>query len=60
MDKFDNLLRKLNIDETYTKPVLKKVKFDSWQRNTLYGVPDINFMCDVLWLPNTKQGFIFY
>ena len=39
MGKFDNLLRKLNIDETYTKPILKKVIFDSVQQNTLYGVP---------------------
>ena len=59
MGKFDNLLRKLNIDETYTKPVLKKVIFDSVQENTLYGVPDMNFMADVLWLPTTKQGFKF-
>lgn len=59
MGKFDALLAKLNIDETYTKPVLKKVIFDSVQQNTLYGVPDMNFMADVLWLPTTKEGYKF-
>ena len=59
MGKFDALIKKLNIDETYTKPIREKVKYDSVKENTLYGVPDFNFMADTLHLPETKEGFRF-
>lgn len=49
------LLKKLNIDETYTKP-LKKPIWDSVKQNT-YPKQDYNFMADVLFLPETKQKY---
>jgi hypothetical protein len=49
------LLKKLKIDETYTKP-LKKPIWDSVKQNT-YPKQDYNFMADVLFLPETKEKF---
>jgi hypothetical protein len=59
MSQFSKLIKKLNIDETYTKPVRKStIKFDSVKANTLLQ-PDYNYMADVLYLPKTKSGYKF-
>ena len=57
MSKFTDLLNKLNIDETYTKPIKAKPILDSVKENTLYQVPNMNYMADTLWLPETKEGY---
>jgi|LakMenE01Jun11ns_1017448.scaffolds.fasta_scaffold9867824_2 hypothetical protein len=59
MGKFDSLLKKLNIDETYTKPITQKIIYDSVKQNTLYGVADMNFMADVIHFPTTGWGYRF-
>jgi hypothetical protein len=59
MSKFTDLLNKLNIDETYTKPIKAKPILDSVKENTLYQVPNMNYMADTLWLPETKEGYHF-
>lgn len=59
MGKFDALIKKLNINETYTAPIKQKVIFDTVRENTLYAVPDMNFMADVIHLPTTDKGFRF-
>lgn len=59
MGKFDALIKKLNIDETYTAPIKQKVIYDTVRDNTLYGVEDMNFMADVLHLPTTGEGYRF-
>ena len=50
-----NLLKKLNIDETYTKPI-KKIVFDKVRENT-YPKSEYNMMADVLFLPKTKYRY---
>lgn len=50
-----DLLKKLDIDETYTKP-LKKYKFDKVKQNT-FPQQDFNFMMDTMTLPKTKEGY---
>ena len=51
------LIKKFSVDETFTKPVLKKsIKFDSVKDNT-FPVHNYNYMMDLLHLPTTKQGF---
>jgi hypothetical protein len=53
--QMNTLLKKLNIDETFTqKP--KKDKFDKIKENT-FPVGGYNYMSDLLELPQTKQGF---
>ena len=49
------LLRKLKIDETYTKPV-KNIKFDKVRENT-YPMGQYNMMADVLFLPTTRYKY---
>ena len=48
MSKFTDLLNKLNIDETYTKPIKAKPILDTVKENTLYSVPNMNYMADTL------------
>jgi hypothetical protein len=49
------LIKKLGIDETYTKPTKKPV-FDKVKQNT-YPVGGYNYMADVLFLPETKEKY---
>jgi hypothetical protein len=59
MSKFIKLIKKLNIDETFTKPLRKNtIKFDSVKANTLLQ-PDYNYMADILYLPESSSGFKF-
>ena len=51
----DNLLRKLNIDETFTKEI-RNIKFDKVKANT-YPKSGYNMMCDLLHLPTTKYRY---
>ncbi len=55
MTKFKDLITELEIDETFTKPVRKtKIKFDSVKASTV-KLPDMNYMADVLFMPETKK-----
>ena len=55
MAKFNDLITELEIDETFTKPVRKtKIKFDSVKASTIKQ-PDMNYMADVLFMPETKK-----
>ena len=55
MTKFKDLITELQIDETFTKPVRKtKIKFDSVKASTV-KLPDMNYMADVLFMPETKK-----
>lgn len=49
------LLRKLKINETFTKPI-RKPTFDSVKQNT-YSRGGYNFMADVLFLPTTRYRY---
>jgi hypothetical protein len=49
------LLNKLKINETYTKPI-RNIKFDKVKANT-YPKAGYNFMCDLLHLPKTKYRY---
>lgn len=51
----NNLIKKLGINETYTKPI-KNIVFDKVKQNT-YPKADYNFMADLLHLPKTEEGF---
>ena len=51
----DKLIKKLKIDETYTKAPKQKV-FNKVKDNVPH-VEDYNFMADLLLLPETKKGF---
>jgi hypothetical protein len=51
----DKLIKKLNIDETYTKARKQKV-FNKVKDNVPH-VEDYNFCADLLLLPETKKGF---
>ena len=51
----ENLIKKLKIDETYTKARKQKV-FNKVKDNVPH-VEDCNFMADLLLLPETKKGF---
>lgn len=51
----NELIKKLNIDETYTKP-LKKVKKFNKVKDNIPLKQDYNFMADLLMLPTTKKG----
>ena len=48
------LLRKLNIDETFTRPIRNNL-FSKVKETTILK-PDYNFMADLLFLPETKLG----
>ena len=49
------LLKKLKIDETYTKPI-KNIKYDKVKENT-YPKGENNMMAEVLFLPKTKYRY---
>jgi len=52
----DSLIKKLNINEAYTKPIIKP---KHWT-NVKYNIPlleDYNVMADLLFLPMTKEGY---
>jgi hypothetical protein len=51
----NDLIKKLNIDETYTKP-LKKIKKFNKVKDNIPLKADYNFMADLLMLPTTKKG----
>lgn len=55
MNKINKLMKELNINEEYTKP-LKKYKYDTVKQNT-FPKQDYNFMIDTLYLPETKEGY---
>lgn len=55
--KFKELIKKLNIDERYTKPRLEKQKVFNSIKHNIPMVEDVNFMADTLYLPETKEGF---
>lgn len=50
------LLDKLNIDETFTKPIKKSKKFNK-VKDSIPQKEDYNFMSDVLHLPTDKKGY---
>jgi hypothetical protein len=53
----NELIKKLNIDETFTKkPKNKQKKYNSI-KNNITLVEDYNFMADLLELPKTKEGY---
>ena len=54
-NKVNELMKKLNIDETYTKAA-PKYKFDKVKQNT-FPMQDYNFMMDTMELPKTKLGY---
>lgn len=51
-----NILDKLNINETYTKPVYKQKVFNH-VKNVVPPIKSFNYMADLLHLPEDKQGF---
>ena len=53
--QMDTLMKKLDIDETFTKKP-KKDKFDKIKENT-FPVGGYNYMSDLLELPQTKLGY---
>lgn len=57
MKKFKDLIKKLDIDERYTKPRLEKQKVFNKVKNNIPMEEDLNFQADTLYLPTTKQGF---
>jgi hypothetical protein len=52
----DDILKELDIDETFTKPVKKENKYTSVYDNVPH-VEHYNYMMDLLMLPETKEGF---
>lgn len=51
-----DILKKLNISELYTRPVKKPKKFDTVKAN-IPLIAGYNYMCDLLFLPTTKEGY---
>ena len=51
-----SLLDKLNINETFTKPI-KKPKYFNKVKDIVPLQPDFNFMMDLLFLPTTEEGY---
>ena len=52
----DTILKKLHIDETYTKPVPKEKVFTK-VKDQIPPRKHFNYMADLLFLPETKQGY---
>lgn len=55
--KFKDLIKKLDIDEKFTKP---RTKIQETFNTVKYNIPlieDFNFMADILYLPETKAGY---
>lgn len=53
--KLKNLIDKLGLDQTYTKPI-KNIKYDS-VKNNIPRLKHLNYMADLLFLPTTKEGY---
>ena len=51
----DKLLKKLNINEVFTKEI-RGIKFDHVKQN-VYPKSGYNFMCDLLHLPTTRYRY---
>ena len=56
MSKFANILKKLNINEEFTRPIRKEKKFAKVKQNIPHE-QFYNYMADLLFLPTTKEGF---
>lgn len=54
--KYSDLLAKLNIDETFTKPPKKEKVFNKIKDNVPL-IKNYNYMADLLELPTTKKGY---
>ena len=54
-ESYDKLIKKLGLDETYTKVNIKP-KYDNVKDN-IPPVQDYNFQADLIMLPTTKKGF---
>jgi hypothetical protein len=54
--KYDELMKTMKIDETFTRPITKKPKFDR-VKNFIHPEEDYNYACDLLMLPTTTKGF---
>lgn len=54
--KLNDLIKKLDIDETYTKPIKRPKRFTKVKDN-IPLVDNYNFMADLLFLPTDKKGF---
>ena len=52
----NKLIKKLNIDEYLTTPGKKQRKFNKI-KNNIPLLEDLNFMVDLLFLPETKEGY---
>jgi len=52
----DKIIKKLKIDETFTKAGKKQKVFNK-VKNNIPLIEDFNFMADLLLLPETKEGF---
>jgi hypothetical protein len=52
--KMEALMNKLNVSETYTKPI--KYKFPK-VKDSVFPKAGYNYMCDLLELPKTSDGF---
>ena len=52
----NEILKKLNADTTFTKPIKKEKTFTKVKDNIPLKA-DYNFMADILMLPTTKKGF---
>lgn len=53
----NKLIKKLNIDETFTKPIKKPKNAYHKTDNYIIHKQDRNFQADLLFLPTTKEGF---
>lgn len=56
MSKFGNVLKKLKIDETYTKPVRKEKVFTK-VKDQIPWRKYLNYQADLLMLPETNEGY---
>lgn len=56
IDKYKDIFDDLKIDETYTKPFDKKIKYEHI-KSMLPPLQDYNFQADLLMLPTTSKGF---
>jgi len=51
------LLKKLSIDEKFTKPIVNKQKVFNHIKNNIPKLEDYNFSADILELPQTKNNY---
>ena len=54
--KYDGLIKKLGIDDTYTKPFSIKIKYER-VKDLMPPKQDLNFQADLLFLPTTNKGY---